>query len=52
MDLPIESDFTVGVISISWETEQVIVNIQAATQDDDLLIDELDFGPDIIVAHL
>lgn len=52
MDLPIESDFTVGVISISWETEQVIVNIQAATQDDELLIDDLDFGPDLIVAHL
>jgi uncharacterized repeat protein (TIGR03847 family) len=52
MDLPIESDFTVGVIGISWEAEQVIVNIQAATQDDELLIDDLDFGPDLIVAHL
>lgn len=52
MELPIESDFTVGVISISWENEQVVVNIQAATQDDDLVIDDLDFGPDLIVAHL
>jgi len=31
MELPIESDFTVGVISISWENEQVVVNIQAAS---------------------
>jgi len=52
MELPIESDFTVGVISISWESEQVVVNIQAATQDDELVIDDLDFGPDLIVAHL
>ena len=52
MELPIESDFTVGVISISWENKQVVVNIQAATQDDELVIDDLDFGPDLIIAHL
>jgi uncharacterized repeat protein (TIGR03847 family) len=52
MELPIESDFTVGVISIAWEKDYVVVNIQAATQEDDLLIDDLDFGPDLIIAHL
>jgi uncharacterized repeat protein (TIGR03847 family) len=52
MELPIESDFTVGVISIAWEKEWIVVNIQAATQDDESLIDDLDFGPDLIVVHL
>jgi len=52
MELPIESDFTVGVISISWENQYVVVNIQAATQEDELLIDDLDYGPDLIIVHL
>ena len=52
LELPIESDFTVGIISITWENEYVIVNIQAASQDDELLIDDIDSGPDLIVASL
>jgi len=52
LELPIESDFTVGVISITWENEYVVVNMQAASQDDELLIDDIDFGPDLIVANL
>jgi len=52
LELPIESDFTVGIISITWENDYVIVNIQAASQDDELLIDDIDSGPDLIVASL
>ena len=52
LELPIESDFTVGVISITWENEYVVVNMQAASQDDELLIDDIDYGPDLIVANL
>jgi len=52
LELPIESDFTVGVISITWENEYVVVNMQAAWHDDELLIDDIAYGPDLIVANL
>jgi uncharacterized repeat protein (TIGR03847 family) len=52
LELPIEQDFQIGVISISWETERVLVNIQAASQDDELLLDDLESGPDLVVATL
>lgn len=52
MELPIEEDFRVGVISITWEKEFVVVNIQAVTQDDELLLDDLDSGPDLIILTL
>ncbi|MDA3030595.1 MAG: DUF3090 family protein [Actinomycetota bacterium] len=52
MELPIDEDFKVGVISITWENNFVIVNIQAISQDDDLILDDLDFGPDLIIATL
>ncbi len=52
MELPIDEDFKVGVIIISWENDYVIVNIQAISQDDDLILDDLDFGPDLIIATL
>ncbi len=52
MELPIDEDFKVGIISITWEKNFVIVNIQAISQDDDLILDDLDFGPDLIIATL
>jgi uncharacterized repeat protein (TIGR03847 family) len=52
MDLPIDEDFQVGVISITWEHEQVVVNIQAVSQDDDLVLDDIDTGPDLLIATL
>ena len=52
MELPIEEDFRVGVISISWEDSSVVVNIQAATEDDELILDDADFGPDLVIATL
>jgi uncharacterized repeat protein (TIGR03847 family) len=52
MELPIDEDFQVGVISITWESDLVVVNIQAISQDDDLILDDLDSGPDLLIATL
>jgi uncharacterized repeat protein (TIGR03847 family) len=52
MELPIDEDFQVGVISITWENELVVVNMQAASQDEDLILDDIDMGPDLLIATL
>jgi len=52
MELPIDEDFQVGIISITWENDLVVVNIQAISQDDDLILDDLDSGPDLLIATL
>lgn len=52
MELPIDEDFQVGVISITWEKDLVFVNIQAISQDENLILDDLDSGPDLIIATL
>jgi uncharacterized repeat protein (TIGR03847 family) len=52
LELPIEQDFQIGVISISWEANQVVVRIQAASQNDELLLDDLEAGPDLVIAIL
>ena len=52
MELPIDEDFEVGVISITWENDLAIINVQAASQDDDLILDDLDSGPDLLIATL
>jgi uncharacterized repeat protein (TIGR03847 family) len=52
LELPIESDFTVGIISITWENGYVVVNLQAASPDNELRIDDIDYGPDLIIANL
>ena len=44
MELPIDEDFQVGIISITWENDLVVVNIQAISQDDDLILDDLDYN--------
>ena len=52
LELPIEQDFQIGIISIAWESNLVIVNIQAASQDDELILDDFDSGPDLVIATL
>ena len=52
MELPIDEDFQVGIISITWENDLIVVNIQAISQDDDLIVDDLDSGPDLLIATL
>ena len=52
LELPIEADFLVGIISITWENDRVYVNLQAASQDDEIYLDDIDEGPDLIVVKL
>ena len=52
LELPIEADFLVGIISITWENDRVCVNLQAASQDDEIYLDDIDEGPDLIVVKL
>ena len=52
MELPIDEDFQVGIISITWENGLVVVNIQAVSQDDELILDGIDYGPDLLIASL
>lgn len=52
LELPIEQDFQIGVISITWKSDHVVVNIQAASQDDELVLDDLESGPDLVIATL
>jgi uncharacterized repeat protein (TIGR03847 family) len=52
LELPIESDFTVGVISITWENNFVVVTMQSASGNDELIVDDLEFGPDLIIANM
>jgi uncharacterized repeat protein (TIGR03847 family) len=52
LELPIEPDFLVGIISITWESGRVYVNLQAASQDDEIYLDDIDEGPDLVVVKL
>ena len=52
MELPLDEDFKVGIISITWENGLVVVNIQATSQDDELVLDDIDYGPDLLIASL
>ena len=52
LELPIEADFLVGIISITWESDRVYVNLQAASQDDEIYLDDIDEGPDLVVVKL
>jgi uncharacterized repeat protein (TIGR03847 family) len=52
LELPIEQDFQIGIISIAWESDLVVINIQAASQEEELILDEFDTGPDLVIATL
>jgi len=52
LELPIEQDFQIGIISIAWERDLVEIIIQAASQEDELILDEFDSGPDLVIATL
>ena len=45
-------DFQIGIISIAWERDLVEIIIQAASQEDELILDEFDSGPDLVIATL
>jgi uncharacterized repeat protein (TIGR03847 family) len=52
LELPIEQDFQIGIISISWERDMVLINMQAASQEDELILDNFESGPDLVIATL
>ncbi len=52
LELPIEQDFQIGIISIAWENSKIVVSIQAASQVEDLVLEDLDSGPDLVIASL
>jgi uncharacterized repeat protein (TIGR03847 family) len=52
LEIPIESDFQVGVINLSWSEKRIQITLQAISSDDELLLDDLDSGPDLIFANI
>ena len=52
LEIPIEADFQLGIASISWKNQSIEINFQAISSDDFILLDDLDSGPDLIIANL
>jgi uncharacterized repeat protein (TIGR03847 family) len=52
LEIPIESDFQVGVINLSWSDKKIQIVLQAISSDDEILLDDLDSGPDLIFASI
>ena len=50
LEIPIESDFQLGVANIAWRNSQIEITFQAISSDDEILLDDLDYGPDLIIA--
>jgi uncharacterized repeat protein (TIGR03847 family) len=52
LELPIEADFQLGVASIAWKNQAIEITLQAISSDDLILLDDLDDGPDLVIAKL
>jgi uncharacterized repeat protein (TIGR03847 family) len=52
LELPIEADFQLGVASIAWKNKAIEITLQAISSDDLILLDDLDDGPDLVIAKL
>jgi uncharacterized repeat protein (TIGR03847 family) len=52
LELPIESDFELGIANIAWRDKSIEITFQAISGDDVLILDDLDNGPDLIVANI
>lgn len=52
LELPIEQDFQIGIIGIAWENSKIVVSIQAAAQVDNLVLEDLESAPDLVIASL
>lgn len=50
LEIPIEPDFQLGVANIAWRNEYIEITFQAISSDDQILLDDLDYGPDLIIA--
>lgn len=52
LEIPIEADFQLGIASIAWKNQHIEITFQAISSDDFILLDDLDDGPDLIIANL
>ncbi len=52
LELPIEADFQVGVVGIKVNDLLLEITFQAISNQDELLIDDLDSGPDLLILTL
>jgi uncharacterized repeat protein (TIGR03847 family) len=52
LESPIEQDFQIGIIAISWEKDHAVVNIQAVSQLEELILDDLSDAPDLVTLNL
>jgi len=52
LEIPIESDFQLGVANIAWSNDHIEITFQAISSDDEVLLDDLDYGPDLIIASV
>ncbi len=49
LQIPIESDFQLGIANIAWSNNQIEITFQAISSEDEVLLDDLDSGPDLII---
>lgn len=52
LELPIEADFQVGIVGIKMNDLLLEVTFQAISNQDELLIDDMDSGPDLLILNL
>jgi uncharacterized repeat protein (TIGR03847 family) len=52
LEIPIEPDFELGIASIAWKKDVIEITFQAISSDDFILLDDLDEGPDLVIANL
>jgi len=52
LELPLESDFTVGIVAISIINSLFEITFQGVSGQEELVLDDLDNGPDLLIALL
>ncbi len=52
LELPIEADFQVGIVGIKLSEILLELTFQAISNQDELLIDDIDSGPDLLILTL
>ena len=49
LQIPIEPDFQLGIANIAWINNQIEITFQAISSVDEVLLDDLDAGPDLVI---
>ncbi len=52
LEIPIESDFQLGVANIAWMNGVIQLTFQAISSEDEVLLDDFDDGPDLVIASI